>query len=226
MSIARLRSRLFLLLLLGAVPLHAQESRDALQKIVQNCIAPAGNRDDCPAPRVDRDDLADPECRRTTYVWTETAAYVAVRDREECGCPPGFVHGLALPFAYFPGIEADDLPEGIWPFAWEAAREHIGDESAIALVVNSPWQRTQDYLHIHLVRLRDGAPRELGTGLTASVATLEHVWDIGRSIARASHLADYGLLVVRGESGGFTVRVQGGWPRDSAEKAFTVFRCR
>ena len=57
-----------------------------------------------------------------TELWVESNNYLVISDSKMCGCPEGFVHGLALPRAHITGIEDKVLPDGIWKFAWDAAK--------------------------------------------------------------------------------------------------------
>lgn len=191
----------------AAASADALGPRDRLWALLA-CVDPARRGEQCIKPRADEIENRHPTCPATTQVWLESAAYVAIRDQRMCNCPAEFVHGLALPFARLSGIEADHLPEGIWRFAWDAARTKIEDEDRIVLTVNPPAQRTQDQLHIHLVRRRDGACEEFPAGSTVSVPTLDHVWEIAKSRAKERHLRNYGLLVTRCSKDAFTILVE------------------
>ena len=160
-------------------------------------------------PHVDQIDNGDPKCPSTTQLWAQSEQYVAMRDHRMCNCPEGFVHGLVMPFARIAGIEADNLPEGIWAFAWNAAHMKIEDENTIALVVNPPAQRTQDQLHIHLVRRREGACERFAADDTAQVSNLDHVWEIAKMRATERHIMNYGILVTKCSKDAFTVLVEG-----------------
>ena len=129
-------------------------SRDALLRIVTDCLDTGAPRycARCPSPQAGTCDLQYP-CTRTTEVWAETEEYIAIRDLKMCGCPAGFVHGLAMPRYPVRGPEDPRRPEALWRFAWDVARSRISDEREIALLINPPALRTQDQLHIHLVRL-------------------------------------------------------------------------
>jgi CDP-diacylglycerol pyrophosphatase len=192
-----------------ATSADALESRDLLWERI-GCLDPArvANGDACTTPRADGVDNRDAACRQTTQVWAQSARFVAIRDRRMCNCPNGFVHGLAMPFARITGIEADNLQEGIWQFAWDAAHTRISDEDTIALVVNPPAQRTQDQLHIHLVRRRAGACESFQAGATVSVPNLDHVWKIAKTRAHDRGFTNYGLLVTRCSPQGFTVLIE------------------
>src|SRR5262245_55323697 len=152
-------------------------SRTILWRIVSQCLDPsvAGYCATCPSP-IGGACSADTICTRTTEVWAETPTFVAIRDIKMCGCPEGFVHGLALPRARVFGIEDERRPSGIWPFAWAAATSRIAEPTSIALVVNPPDERTQDQLHVHLVRLAPDARRRLAARSPGRTAALDPVW--------------------------------------------------
>lgn len=187
----------------------ARGSRDLLWKLLA-CLDPARvrNGEQCVKPRADEVDGRHPSCTSTTQVWAQNDQYVAIRDQRMCNCPAGFVHGLALPFARITGIEADHLPESIWKFAWAAAHTKIDDEDTIALVVSPPAQRTQDQLHIHLVRRREGACEEFAAGDTVSVSNLDHVWEITKRRATERRFTNYAVLVTKCSTDVFTVLVE------------------
>lgn len=204
-------------------PAHA----DALWRIVHYCVDSTGASEppQCPKPRDPDVAASDPRCVSTTQVWAENALYVAIRDQKMCNCTGGFVHGLAIPSTRITGIEADDLPEGIWTFAWDAARTHIKDEESIALVVNPPLGRTQNQLHIHLVRLRPGA-RQRFAGVTVTVPHLDQVWSVAKTLASRLKLENYGLLVAKAlRKDGFTVLVQGFTGNNSPENEYVQDHC-
>jgi CDP-diacylglycerol pyrophosphatase len=216
--------------LLIAAAADARRSRDLLWILVTTCLNPnrAEGSDHCVKPRADEIDNRDSNCATTTQVWAQSTGYVAIRDQRMCNCPAGFVHGLALPFARIPGIEADHLPEGIWKFAWDAAHTRIEDEETIALVVNPPAQRSQDQLHIHLVRRGTDACERLPAASTASVPNLDHVWDVAKTRAKASHFTNYGVLVTRCSKDAFTVVVEEepASGTTTPEKQYTRHDCR
>ena len=188
---------------------EARGSRDLLWELLA-CFDPGRvrNGEHCAKPRADEIDNRHPGCTSTTQVWAQSEQYVAIRDQRMCDCPAGFVHGLALPFARITGIEAENLPEGIWKFAWDAARTQIHDEEQIALVVSPPAQRTQDQLHIHLVRRREGACERFAAADTAPVPNLDHIWETAKVRATERHFTNYGLLVTKCSKDAFTVLVE------------------
>jgi CDP-diacylglycerol pyrophosphatase len=207
--------------LAGCAP-RDEGKRDVLWRIVSQCVDPS--RADycatCRAPVVGS--CAEEACRRTTEVWAQTADYVAIRDIKMCGCEkPGFVHGLALPRFRVTGVEDRARPPGIWAFAWSVARARIGDEREIALVVNPPGlERTQDQLHVHIVRLASGARARVAALSPAPTGRLDEVWDV--ATRHAGRRTAYGVLVARDDVGsGFIVVTD---PR-SPEDQFTTAVC-
>jgi CDP-diacylglycerol pyrophosphatase len=201
-------------------------SRDKLWRIVATCLGPedAGYCQRCDSPRTDTACPQSRRCEDTTEVWGETNEYVAIRDIKMCSCPAGFVHGLALPRTKVKGIEASPLPHGIWAFAWAVARGKIADDSTIALVVNSARGRTQDQLHVHLVRL-NGDARQSFTGRMASVLRLDEVWSAASQLAaNEPPLKDYNVLVTSDLKGGFEVLVESN--DKSLERTYTQRACR
>ena len=128
------------------------------------------------------------------------------------------------------GFEDPHRPEGIWPFAWRIARERIADEREIGLVINPADDRTQNQMHVHLLRLDpevrrglDAQPPTLPAGavavelrdLEAVFATVEGSVDDG--------IADRGILVVKQAARpGFLALVT----ERSSPQAFTRNHCR
>jgi CDP-diacylglycerol pyrophosphatase len=217
-----------LLIAAALTPASASEgsARDKLWHIVTSCIVPtdADYCRRCATPRADSACAQNRRCEDTTEVWGETDEFVAIRDVKMCSCPAGFVHGLALPRARVRGIEASPLPQGIWAFAWGVAQGKIAEESTIALVVNSVRTRTQDQLHVHLVRLREDA-RQSFSGRTASVPRLDEVWTTASQLAAdRPSLKDYSVLVARDLKGAFMVLVESN--DKSVERAYTQRICR
>ena len=205
------------LILAGAMvtaPADAGGSRDALWEIVTNCLDPAvaDYCERCRWPRIEIPCAHDEKCKNTTKVWAETQDFVVIRDHKMCGCPEGFVHGLAIPRARVTGIEDPNRPDGIWRYAWEIAQRTINDPSVIALVVNPTRLRSQDQLHVHILRLTKDA-RQRFAGLPVSrLQDLDEVWRAAGQSAAEMNLDDYGVLVAAHPDGGFLVRVEKGSP--------------
>jgi CDP-diacylglycerol pyrophosphatase len=212
----------FLVLLLAAGCASAGSSRDALLRIVTDCLDTGAPRycARCPSPQAGTCDLQYP-CTRTTEVWAETAEYVAIRDLKMCGCPDGFVHGLAMPRYPVRGPEDPRRPEGLWRFGWDVARSRIQEEREIALLINPPALRTQDQLHIHLVRLLPGARARVDALRPTGIARLEEVWLAVEQHAAGRGLAAYGVIVVQSFDRGWLVSADPG----VTEAALTIARC-
>ena len=201
----------------------AATGRDVLLEIVTNCVdaSPADYCSRCRWPRQGSVCGQPDECRKTTDVWNLTAGFVVIRDVKMCGCPAGFVHGLALPRDRVTGVEDPRRPAGIWQFAWESALARI-EPAAIALVVNPAGRRSQDQLHLHLLRLRPGVEAEMRRDLVGTVRDLADVWTVAARGAAARGLGDYGVLVTRPAGDEFLVIVTAGSP----ETAYTDWQCR
>lgn len=202
--------------------LSAGGSPDALHRVIATCL----DTDDprycarCPDPQAGYCRLDYP-CARTTQVWALNQEYVAIRDIKMCGCGSGFVHGLALPRFTVTGVEDPRRPDGIWRFAWDVTRARIPEEAEIALAVNPPALRTQDQLHLHLVRLRPGARARVDALRPRRVERLEEVWAAATEHAASRQLAAYGVIVLGGLDGSWLVAAVD----DSPEARFTRARC-
>lgn len=197
---------------------------DRLQRLVTDCLDITGEDycRSCRWPRTESGCVPGNACRSTTEVWRESMSYIAIRDRKMCGCSsPSFVHGLVIPRSLIPGVEAVNRPNGIWDFAWQTALGRDIPEEEIALAINPRHDRSENQMHIHITRLRKGAPDGYDKELAASIASLGSVWGTAREIALAKGLADYGILVVRRKAGGFTVIVEAGSPEDR----YMIARC-
>ena len=196
---------------------------DALLQIVTYCLDPSLENycHQCPSPKEGAQCSGVRTCAKTTDVWASTEKYVAIRDLKMCGCPTEFVHGLAMPLAVVTGVEDSRRPEGIWQFAWDTAVNRIEPE-AIALVVNPKGQRSQNQLHVHIVRLNQHARAQFKQELSSIVASLDHVWSTAAHSAATKGLADYGVLVTQTASQQFLVVVTA----NSPEAAFTIWHCK
>lgn len=138
-----------------------------------------------------------------------------------CGCPASFVHGLVMPLQVITGVEDPLRPEGIWQYAWDVATQRIASDS-IALVVNPQNFRSQNQLHVHLVRLKPEARAAFKSMATGNSSNLWNVWKIAAELAKQQNLPDYGVLVSTQESGGFKVVVTA----TSLGHLFTQYVCR
>ena len=217
--------QLLLLLALSLANWHALAfgPRDILWEIVSTCAAQT-NPDYCTTcrfPRTDAQCSQSTVCTKSTDVWAMNEQFVAIRDIKMCGCSPGFVHGLVLPRAAVRGVEDAARPDGIWSFAWQIAKEHL-PESPIALVVNPSRLRSQDQLHVHLVKLRPGLDELIQRNTVDQVTDLADVWKIAASGASARGLDDYGVLVTQSAAAMFAVVVTA----TSPEGMFTEWKCR
>ncbi len=203
-------------------PVFALERSDILLDIVSNCVAPA--RDNycslCRVPRNDAGCGAALECTRNTEVWALTDRYTVIRDIKMCGCPSDFIHGLALPTDPVRGVEDPLRPEEIWQFAWDEAIRRIEPES-IALVVNPRLHRSQNQLHVHILRLAADARGSLEKEAPSYVSSLDHIWATAAIGAAAKGLDDYGVIVSQRPQRDFLVVVTA----TSPESAFTKWRC-
>lgn len=229
MSSAPRRSGLFPFCFLAAAVLiltagvcHAA-SRDALLEVVTTCIDPRtpGYCDTCMFPRLESPCALDRDCGKTTEIWGETGEFVVLRDRKMCGCETVFVHGLAVPRTRVEGVEDPRRPDGIWGFAWDVAKKRIPEENDIALAVNPPGKRSQDQLHIHIVRLRGDARKDFDAARSAHIEALDEVWKAAGLKAREVNLKEYGIIVVRNNAGGFMVMVD----KNNTEKKYTIWNC-
>jgi len=195
---------------------------DVLLHIVSKCVEPsrANYCDQCNFPRRDGLCGADVECKKSTEVFALNSEYVAIRDSKMCGCPSEFFHGLAIPRGVITGVEDPNRPEGIWQFAWQVAAKRLELDS-IALVVNPQSQRSQNQLHVHLVRLDDHARSKFDQYKPSYVDSLEHIWATAEKDARSKGLSDYGVLVARQSLGQYIVVTT----PNSPEAAFTQWSC-
>ena len=201
---------------------HALARSDILLDIVTHCVNPVpGNY--CNVCRVPRNDATcGPalECRKNTEVWALDDQYTAIRDIKMCGCPTAFVHGLALPLKPVRGVEDPARPDGIWQFAWDVAAQRI-DPADIALVVNPLNHRSQNQLHVHLLRLLPAVRESLAQHTVGTVRQLHDVWSVAARGATGRAMQDYGVLVTRSDNGDYGVAIT----EESPEALFTRWRC-
>ncbi len=195
----------------------ASGDRNVLWDIVSHCVdsGSALHCEDCRWPIVG----SVCACLSTTEVWRKSDDFVVIRDHKMCGCPVGFVHGLAMPLRRVSGVEAKDRPPGIWRFAWEVAEKRMR-ASEIALVANEKMCRSQDQLHVHIVKLNSEGHKSFIGNNTATVANLDQVWSKAEELAKNAGLKTYSVLVKLGDKG-FVVLVD-----DSCfEKRYTEDSC-
>jgi CDP-diacylglycerol pyrophosphatase len=195
---------------------------DILLHIASQCVDPATVNycARCTLPRIDSSCGQGLACKKTNEVWQLNPRFVAIRDIKMCGCPSSFIHGLAMPRETVTGVEDPLRPEEIWPFAWNVGVERI-EESSLALVVNPKSQRTQNQLHVHILRLNQVAHQKFTEYGFAIVNDLNHVWKVAERVAISSGLSDYGVLVSRYFDNHFIVIVS----KDSPEALFTKWQC-
>ena len=221
MTICRLWLACIFLFPLGG--LYAMPNSDILLDIVRHCVDPKLENycTRCRAPIAEVACTPETSCKKTTEVWSSNTEYVAIRDIKMCGCPASFVHGLVMPLQVITGVEDPLRPEGIWQYAWDEATLRMEAE-AIALVVNPQNFRSQNQLHVHLVRLKPQARAEFKSMATGTSSNLLSVWKIAAELAKQQNLPDYGVLVSTQESGGFKVVVT----TVSPGHLFTQYVCR
>ena len=195
---------------------------DILLHIATQCVDPSlvNYCSNCMLPRLDTDCGKGLECKKTNEVWEMNPDYVAIRDIKMCGCSKGFIHGLAMPRVTVTGVEDPIRPESIWPFAWSVGVDRI-EENSLALVVNPKSQRTQNQLHVHILRLNDEARQKFKQYGFAIVGGIDRVWDVAEKIANSRGLGDYGVLVSRYSENSFIVLISEGSP----EALFTKWTC-
>jgi CDP-diacylglycerol pyrophosphatase len=206
---------LLILSITGCSPQH-----NRLQRLVTDCLDNSGETycTSCPWPRTDSGCIADTPCGLTTEIWREDLHYVAIRDRKMCGCADsGFVHGLAIPRALVPGVEAVNRPNGIWKFAWQTALDRGIPPEEISLAINPQWDRSENQMHIHIARLR----ATVAPGLGSPVKDLGAVWKTAGEIAVQRGWADYGVMVTSDGKEGFMVVVSA----ESPEDLYQLARC-
>jgi CDP-diacylglycerol pyrophosphatase len=227
-----------------AMPAHAQGRRDILWDIISNCMGPdaASHAQQCRAPRkpplsaqrFDSVAAARAYCRSGSDVWAEEPGQlIAIRDIKMCACPDNgtFIHGLAMPMNKVPGVEGPNRPAGIFQFAWQAGLARVGaaQKDQLALAVNSRGLRSQDQLHVHIVRLRpDFAqyvaehPRQVLR--TVHLQDLNEVWREAPLPAEAVNaFHDFGLLITSDGAAGYVLRII--HPAASPEDEYTQWSC-
>lgn len=196
--------------------------RDILLHIVSQCADPTTSNycSRCILPQIEANCDGVSGCKKTSEIWALSGQYVAMRDIKMCGCPKEFIHGLTLPRNTVTGVEDTNRPEGIWQFAWDQGAKRIEPE-LMALVVNPKSQRSQNQLHIHMVRLDDNARKRFSRYLPVYVNDLEHVWSVAANSAASKGLTDYGVLVAKASKGQYLVITDA----NSPEANFTKWKC-
>jgi len=222
----RLRFLSLVLLLIAqttSISVNAAAPSDTLLHIVQRCVDASSPSycSQCRLPQKSVGCLAEPTCRATVEIWAEDKDYVAMRDIKMCGCPDDFVHGLVLPKATITGIEDPNKPDSIWLFSWRIAISRMSAED-IALVVNPRLRRSQNQLHVHLVRLKPESRSQFGMHSVGETSDLSSVWHIAQRAADARKMDDFGVLVFQTSANKFGVVISG----DSPEGLYTHAVCR
>ena len=201
---------------------HAVVSSDMLLHIVEQCTntSSADYCNKCLAPQATAMCPGNATCRATSEIWQETPDFVAMRDIKMCGCPAHFVHGLVLPKSRVSGVEDAKRPEAIWQFAWDMATERM-PQHEIALAVNPRTRRSQNQLHVHLVRLKPEFQGKNWEGVTVHTKNLTKVWELAAGLAHANAMQDYGVLVTSSNKGGYLIVLTA----QSPEVLFTQAYC-
>jgi len=200
----------------------------ALWEIVSGC-ADRPDAHYCACPALARSCCQDRATPNEAVVWAQSDDFIAIRDMMMCGCPRDFVAGLALPRTRVTGIEDPRRPDGIWPFAWRVARERIKAELEIGLAINPEGVRTQDQLHVHMLRLTprarawlDATPSAPVHGLVlVDLPTLDRVFTTAAERVGAAAMGDHGILVARRKSGGWVAVITD----QTSPQAFTLNHC-
>ena len=210
----------------GSEGVQHDPARDALWHIVDDCI---NERElTCTCPALLKSCCGDPDEPARQAIWALSKDYVVIRDMLACGCE-ALVWGLAMPRARVTGIEDPRRPEGIWPFAWKVARTKIDDPGIIALVLNPETRRSQDQMHVHILRLNErakaflaGDSRETERVQIVPLPRLEEAFAVAKKTVGEEALPRTGLLVARARSGpGWTVLLFD----DASPKAFATTTC-
>ena len=223
--VKKIQRSILVILLLGSIyPSFALEiSRsDILLNIATQCINPKTQNycNQCVSPRIDSSCGNPQDCKNTTEIWSENEQFVSIRDIKMCGCSKDFIHGLTMPRSEVTGIEDIRRQEEIWQFAWETSKKII-EPGLIALVVNPKSHRSQNQLHVHLVRIDPKVKNKFNAYIFTYVKNLDHVWETAGKLAAKNSLIDYGILVTRATSNQFTVLIT----PNSPESEFTIWKC-
>jgi CDP-diacylglycerol pyrophosphatase len=211
-----------LLPLLSPLFFGAAGDPSALWNIVSTCVDTATPAY-CECAAFARSCCGSTSTPNADVVWGVSPDFVAIRDMAMCGCGAGFVAGLALPRTRVSGIEDPKRPDAIWPFAWDVARRRIPDELDAALVINPVDARTQNQMHVHILRLQPDARARLDAHPdTMHLPTLDGVFTAAVGRVGDAAMGDHGILVTKRRAGGWLVVLT----RGSSPQAFTQNRCR
>ena len=200
----------------------ASKKSDILLEIVQNClnVKTTNYCQLCRAPQLSANCTGISSCSSSIEVWAENYDFVAIRDIKMCGCPADSVHGLVLPKSVVIGIEDDRRPEEIWQFAWNVAEQRMPIQE-IALAVNPKSKRSQNQLHVHLVRLKADWNPKLETSWVGAIENLSQIWSLASQVGNAQQMTEYGVLVAKSPQGGYILALTS----DSPEWEFTQAIC-
>ena len=188
-------------------------NRNILLHIVTNCldsnVADYDKRCHWPI------DTSAAACRKTTGLWDKNSEFAIIRDKKMCDCLGNktFVHGLAIPRTEVKGAEDPKRPVGIWKFAWDNAVNRIDNKAEIALLVNprvdpkGKKSRSQDQLHVHIVRLNKAGLQLIKDHNVSSVMSLDDIWNKADELAKEKGFGYYGVLIAQNPAGGFIVFV-------------------
>jgi CDP-diacylglycerol pyrophosphatase len=125
-----------------------------------------------------------------------------------------------LPRQVITGVEDPRRPQAIWDYAWQVGLTRM-EPSSIALVINPQNFRSQNQMHIHVLRFKPQASQALSQLQTAQITELSDVWRAATALAKAQSLPDYGVLVRLAPTGGFWVAVT----PYSPGRSFTHYVC-
>jgi len=201
---------------------HAGNKSDILLEIVQNClnVKTTNYCQLCRAPQLSANCSGTSSCSSSIEVWAENYDFVAIRDIKMGGCQSDIVHGLVLPKTVVTGIEDDLRSDEIWQFAWNVAEQRIPIDE-IALAVNPKSKRSQNQLHVHLVRLKPDLNPKLESGWVGTSENLSQIWSLASQVAKAQQMTEYGVLVAKSPQGGYRLALTS----DSPEWEFTQAIC-
>jgi CDP-diacylglycerol pyrophosphatase len=224
-------------------------NRCVLYGIVRNCLNPSSSNycTACNRPVAEAPCSVKDECLRTE-IWEKNSSFVAMKDGfKSCGCSKDFVHGLVLPLGPVTGVEdprtiSNPKLVGIWEFAWGVGQKKISEPNEIILTANAFDQRSQDQLHIHIVRMAPDIRSKvlalkLGAfqaqeivghvrGVAVKIKSLKEVWSTAKSAARGAGFADYGIAVLKNGDNYIVVSTDGSHKEDfSPERGLAMFQC-
>lgn len=177
-----------------------------------------------------------PPCGRAIYVWPESNNGISavIDDLKMClpngsiESDPPFMHGLAMALEGVSGIEDEQLyvPNSVaaqlWVSAWQAAVRRGIEEGSIALVINPALNRTQNQLHMHIVR-RSRCVKQYEN--VVALPDLSDVWQAAARVATERNIAcrNYGVMVFKRASDFGMLVEEGGAGRSAPEFKYTLY---